>query len=265
MIVKYLRNALFHQLYKKKYFPGLMTDKKAVLSLIRSLRPYYTDKELLRFGPENDGGYLVPNDLDDIKVLISPGVDKESRFEWECAERGMEVHLMDASVNGPAVPHSKFHFHPVFLGIGAKEWSLDYLIRTQNLDKIPGDWMLQMDIEGAEWETLIQLPRPMLDRFRILVIEFHDMDNLFNQPFFQIAKKVFDKLLVSHQVVHIHPNNFSKLRSVLDIPIPKYMEFTFLRKDRIHHQTPSIAFPHPLDRPCTIQPDYPLPEIWYRD
>lgn len=264
MIIPSLRKVLFHQLHKKKRFPGLMTDKKAVLSLIRSLKPFYTDKELIRLGPEQDGGYLLPNDLEGIQLLISPGVDQESHFELECAERGMEVHLMDASVNGPSVAHPGFHFHPVFMGIGANEWSLEYLIQSQNLEKIPGDWMLQMDIEGAEWETLIQVPQEMLNRFRILVIEFHDMDNLFNLPFFQIVKKVFDKLLSSHQVVHIHPNNFSQPSDVLGITIPKYMEFTFLRKDRVLHKSPSLAFPHPLDRPCTAKQDYPLPEVWYR-
>jgi hypothetical protein len=259
-----IRDLLFDQLHRKKRFPGLMTPKQEVLKLIRSLRPWYTNRELIRMGPEKDGGYLIPNDLVDVNLLISPGVDQESRFEWECAEKGMEVHLLDASVSGPAVHHPRFHFHPVFMGIGEKEWSLEDLVHAQQLDQQSGDWMLQMDIEGAEWETLIQMPPTIQNRFRIMVIEFHDMDNLFNLPFFRVAQKVFEKLLRTHTVVHVHPNNYHPMNAVLGIEIPKYMEFTFLRKDRIHHAHPASVFPHPLDRPCTERQDVALPQIWYK-
>jgi len=258
-----IRDLLYDQLYRKKRFPGLMTPNQEVLKLINNLKPWYTDRELIRLGPEKDGGYLVPNDLEGIQLLVSPGVDQESRFEWECAEKGMEVHLLDASVSGPSVHHPNFRFHPVFMGIGQKEWSLEDLVHSQNLDQKAGDWMLQMDIEGAEWETLIQMPQEIQNRFRIMVIEFHDMDNLFNLPFFRIAQKVFEKLLLTHRVVHVHPNNYHPMRSVLGLEVPKYMEFTFLRKDRIHHSYPASAFPHPLDRPCTDREDFALPKIWY--
>lgn len=240
-----------------------MIYRKDLLQLIQKLRPLDTDKSLIRIGPDVDGGYLVPDDLEDLKVLISPGVDFESKFEWECAERGMEVHLIDASVLGPALEHAKFHFHPNFLGIGADEITLETFIKKNRIHEVHGDWMLQMDIEGAEWETLIQLPNEFIKRFRIMVIEFHDLDNLFNKPFFSIAKKVFEKILQTHEVVHIHPNNTFPSVEVFGIEIPRYMEFTFLRKDRIKTSKPATNFPHPLDKDCTNNPSYTLPKIWY--
>lgn len=120
-----------------------------------------------------------------------------------------------------------------------------------------------MDIEGAEWDTLLQMPEELFLRFRIMVIEFHFMDNLFNEPFFRICHKVFKKILNSHEVVHIHPNNVHKSEAVLGIEIPRFMEFTFLRKDRIKVHKPAIKFPHPLDRDCTKNKSYYLPKIWY--
>jgi hypothetical protein len=259
-----VKNILLDELYSKNLFPGQMTDAQDIKHCIAQLRPVETDKKLIRLGPHGDGGYLVPDDLEDLQLLISPGVDKESAFEYQCAEKGMEVHLIDASVSGPALDHPKFNFHPYFLGTGVNELTLEKFIYQNQLDQIQGDWILQMDIEGAEWETLIQLPSEILQRFRIMIIEFHDLDNLFNKPFFDLAKKMFDKILNTHQVVHLHPNNAFKSKEVLGIEIPRYMEFTFLRKDRIQTQKAATNFPHPLDSDCTVNQTYPLPEIWYR-
>ncbi len=263
-MIKQIRSVLFNQIHKRKRFPGLLTSKKELLSLIKLLKPIKTDKDLIRLGPEGDGGYLVPNDLEGITVLLSPGVDQESRFELECAEKGMKVHMMDASVSKPATTHPQFNFHKVFLGIGKNEITLDKFCSDQGLDDLPGDWMLQMDIEGAEWETLIHLSPERLKRFRILVIEFHDLDNLFNLPFFNIANKVFRKVLETHSLVHLHPNNIHPGEKVLGIEIPRYMEFTFLRKDRINKSRPATQFPHALDRECSENPAIPLPKIWYQ-
>lgn len=259
-----LKNFVLEELYRKKLFPGLLTPRLEVLRLIEKLRPVQTQFELIRMGASGDGGYLVPADLEDISVLISPGVDRQSQFEWECAEKGIQAYLIDASVSGPAIPHSNFRFHSQFLGIGQGEITLEEFIRSNQIDQIPGDWILQMDIEGAEWETLIQVPSNVLKRFRIIVVEFHDLDNLFNKPFFDLAKKMFEKLLSTHEVVHLHPNNAFRSKEILGIEIPRYMEFTFLRKDRIQTRIPATHFPHPLDSDCTVNSTYPLPEIWYR-
>lgn len=258
-----IKNILFDTFHKKKLFPGQMSSKDEILNLIEKLRPVKTQYELIRLGSAGDGGYLVPADLENIDVLISPGVGFKSNFELECAKKGMEVHLIDASVKGPMITHPNFRFHPLFLGMGKDEITLEQFILQNKIHEISGDWMLQMDIEGSEWETLIQLPSQLLNRFRILVIEFHHLDNLFNKPFFKLIKKIFEKLLATHEVVHLHPNNVFKSKEVLGIEIPRYMEFTFLRKDRIQTRIPVASFPHPLDSDCTGNPSYPLPKIWY--
>jgi hypothetical protein len=49
-------------------------------------------------------------------------------------------------------------------------------------------------------------------------------------------------------VVHIHPNNFARPIAFGKYVIPPFMEFTFLRKDRISSRKSAVTFPHPLDR-----------------
>lgn len=46
----------------------------------------------------------------------------------------------------------------------------------------PGDLLLQMDIEGAEYDVIPNVEPSLLRRFRILVIEFHKLDWI-AQPF----------------------------------------------------------------------------------
>ena len=54
-----------------------------------------------RVGSDGDGGYLVPDDLENINYLFSPGVGCKQDFDHECADKGMKVCMVDASVDGP--------------------------------------------------------------------------------------------------------------------------------------------------------------------
>ena len=85
-------------------------------NLLPKLHPISTDKKLIRMGAERDGGYLVPNDLEGIEACFSPGVDQISKFEQECAERGMKVFMADASVDKPAEEHPMFDFRKSYIG-----------------------------------------------------------------------------------------------------------------------------------------------------
>ncbi len=57
------------------------TPKEKVEGLIKSLHPIKTKHELVRWGSQHDGGYLIPKDFKGIRALFSPGVGNESAFE----------------------------------------------------------------------------------------------------------------------------------------------------------------------------------------
>jgi hypothetical protein len=105
-----------------------------------------------------------------------------------------------------------------------------------------------MDIEGGEYETLLAASPRLLGRFRIMVIEFHSLDQLWNEPFFVLVSRLFEKLLATHAVVHIHPNNCCGSVKSAGLEIPRIAEFTLLRRDRLRATGYRTAFPHPLDR-----------------
>jgi hypothetical protein len=237
------------------------TQPQQMIAFARALHPVLID--LIRVGPDDDGGYLVPDVLDGIVACFSPGVGDCSDFELACAERGMDVFLADATVDGPAVDHPSFHFVPKYIGAytDATTISLDDWVASSGIDD--GDLLLQMDIEGAEYASLLAASPELLRRFRVMAIEFHFFGQLGEDPFFGLAASMFGKLLESHVVVHAHPNNYSDVVVVAGIPTPQVLELTLVRRDFDPGLGYSMAFPHPLDVDNAPNRPTPLPPVWY--
>lgn len=239
------------------------TNPDVLMGLIRSLAPVIPPQGLIRLGPASDGGYLVPDDLAGIRACFSPGVNKVSDFEFDCANRGMQVFLADRSVDSPATEHAAFSFTKRYLGAFTDDdfMTLDDWVNA-SLPDDTSDLLLQMDIEGFEYEVLLATSESLLRRFRIVVCEFHWLDDLFSQSFFHTASRTFYKLLRTHSCVHIHPNNHAGIVQFRGIQIPRLMEFTFLRNDRIGKAVRQSHFPHPLDADNCVKSAIRLPECW---
>lgn len=246
-------------------YPTFATDTNELNGLIRKLRPCLPGIDFVRLGPKGDGGYLVPDDFNGIEACFSPGVAACSDFEKDCANLGMRVFMADKSVDAPATAHAKFSFIKKYIGamtggdfITMEDWVESALPASQS------DLMLQMDIEGYEYQTFLSMPSLLLRRFRIMVVEFHDLPRLWSLPYYSLASVVFSKLLENHVCVHLHPNNYCGSITKNGIKIPRLMEFTFLRRDRVKKLSPATEFPHPLDSENdeNMSP-LPLPRCWY--
>lgn len=226
------------------------TPQSQVKELIATLRPYETSTKLIRLGPAGDGGYLVPDDLEGIAACISPGVSTESGFDFAVAERGIDVYMADASVDGPAMRHPKFHFEKKFFTTKSGETTTTI---AEFCERIPGitpgaDLMLQMDIEYAEYPVVLTMTPDLLKRFRIIVIELHGVENLFQTFGFGVMHGFFEKLLEHHHVVHLHPNNCCGNAVAGNIAVPRVLEMTLQRKDRARFTRDlNRVYPHPLD------------------
>jgi hypothetical protein len=236
-----------------------------VLPLIKKLRPIDPGIELIRIGGSHDGGYLIPDDLEGIEYCFSPGVGPFSEFESQLADRGIRSFLADASVDGPSIGRPEFIFDKKFLGASDRG---DYITlgtwKDKYLKGYTGDLMLQMDIEGFEYEVIFNLPDSLLQQFRIMVIEFHGIYKLFERFLFPIYSSCFEKLLEYFHVVHIHPNNgHPKMVKLGELEIPDMLEFTFLNKKRVRQYTTRADFPHKLDADDAIGKSIVLPRCWY--
>lgn len=233
--------------------------------LIKKLHPLDCGFDLIRVGAKGDGGYLIPDDLNGIEYCFSPGVSDLANFESQLADLNIKSFLADYSVASLPLDRQEFTFDKKFLGSSDRD---PYFTMTTWKEKYLkgyiGDLLLQMDIEGYEYETILSTPETLLDQFRIMVIEFHELDKIFDAFDFTLISACFEKLLKSFYVVHIHPNNTSEVVKRGDIAIPAVMEFTFLNKRRAKRNTVQTAFPHPLDADCgPALRHVALPKCWY--
>ena len=64
-----------------------------------------------------------------------------------------------------------------------------------------------------------------------------------------VIESTFDKILKTHSVVHIHPNNDSGFYIYNKKKIFRTLEITFLRNDRIIKKKKILQYSNQLDRP----------------
>ena len=245
-------------------FLGQSSSPEYLDEFFEHTKPVTTNYELIRAGDHGDGGYLIPNDLDDVDFCFSPGVSAVASFENFLTTRNIPCFLADYSVEAPPFENKLFDFEKKYLGTCNSEvfTTLDSWVARKAPNLKNG--ILQMDIEGHEYSIILTLNPETLKKFKIIVIEFHDLEYLFDRFGFNLINLCFEKLLKDFEIVHMHPNNYYAPIQFRDYSIPPLMEVTFFRKDCIKEKAFSKNFPHPLDASnVPDKPDVLLPSCWY--
>jgi len=251
---------------------GLILEKAVVghnlIGLIIKLKPIKTQFDLMRVGPDQDGGYLIPDDIDDIAACYSPGVETKLTFGKDLFDSfGINSHLADYSLIEPPENLQPLSFTKKFVGaVTNKEHiTLDSWVKNTPEYNFGKDLMLQLDIDGREYSTILATSEEILHRFRIVVIKVHNIDKWGHSAFFKIAESFFDKLLNQFNVVHTHFDNNGTIVNVGGVELPETIEFTFLSKARSESLGYINLLPDELDKPCNTQyHDQVLPDIWYK-
>lgn len=255
-----------YPLLQQGIYVDRITSIDRIQGLIQRLHPVKTQFPLIRLGSDHDGGYLVPDDLGKISTCFSPGVDVNASFEKDLLDiKKISSHLADYSVDGPPKGFIAKSFTKKYLGAFNSEQhiTLDQWVDSQEPSSLD-DFILQMDIEGGEYTTLLGASEKTINKFRIIIVEIHAIESWAQTSFFSIAEGFFMKLLKNFHVVHNHPNNCCGIVNIGGILLPRVFELTLLRKDRATAQGFCDSFPHPEDRPnLTDRPDLLLPTNWY--
>ncbi|MCP9826039.1 FkbM family methyltransferase [Synechococcus sp. EJ6-Ellesmere] len=227
-------------------------------SILDILVPQPCPFKLVRIGGKSDGSYLVPDHLEGITACYSPGVDNFKDFEDNLTlNYKIKCHLLDKSSDPslfrtPLIPLFQT-FDKLYLGSSdtADQISLQAFVGKYSRED-ENELMLQMDIEGAEYNVLNSASSSLLSRFRIIVIEFHGLESLQNDDIdLAYIENAFSRLAQQHTCVHIHFNNNST--EYIDIASKRNFsslcEATFLRNDCFRTKTivNSIHLPHPGD------------------
>jgi len=247
------------------YYLTKQVDSAEVLRLVRTLRPRHCSRPLIRVGAQSDGGYLIPDDLGGIEYCLSPGVSGVADFESHLATRNISSFLADYSVSAPPIQKPQFTFDKK--NLGANDNDVFFTLQSwknKYLRDYSGELILQMDIDGGEYEVLLSTAPELLSTFRIIVLELHFLEKLFEPFAHSIIKTCLEKLAVSFYVVHAHPNNCSGSVKLGNIEIPRVLEITYYNKNRGPPGPYRSEFPHPLDVDnCSAMAPLPLPRCWY--
>jgi hypothetical protein len=254
-----------YDLFSRGIFVDPIVPIERLKRLAQKLKPIKTNIDLLRIGANEDGGYLIPDDLAGISACYSPGVDQIASFENNLLAYGIPSHLADYSVDGPPVGATVASFLKKYIGANdsGNFISLEKWIEDTERSKEGSDLLLQMDIEGGEYESILSTPNSVLNRFRIIAIEFHNIETWAQTHFLSLVEATFEKLLANFYIVHNHPNNAMGIVDLNGFLAPRLLELTFLRKDRVSHTGGYATLPHVLDKPNLLdRPDLLFPSDW---
>jgi len=225
-------------------------------ALFTELQPVeLSNCRLERFGEQHDGGYLIcGNLLDSIKAGYSYGIAGYDQWGCDVARKfNVRVHQYDCfNLTKPSCSNGVTVFHGECIGPSRRTDENGRIFDTlENQFASNGDGanrvVVKMDVEGAEWETLLRTPPAVLERIDQFVVEFHGV-GLENQ----IA--VVRRLKEFFHVAHLHFNNYACVERIDPFPAWAY-EVLFVNKRITTARGPSAARMHPLDAPNS--PDLP--------
>lgn len=204
--------------------------RNEIIEIFGRLSPFTPlNSNFIRCGNPSDGGYILVDDFKPTDVIFSIGVGDDISFDTEIEHQVQSVVMVDNTVPDFVVPIGKFHFfdQPLVSTDEEDGVTLSWLLRTFPAD----DHILKIDIEGAEWKVLADIPLQDLNSFRQIGIEFHGLTKLIDPVQRQLVSRVLDRLLVSHAPVLLHANNCADFLVVGGIAVADVIEVTWLRRD----------------------------------
>ena len=205
--------------------------------LFDMLRPVaMANCRLKRFGEANDGGYLMcGNLLTGIESGYSYGISGYDK--WGCdvsSTLRVPVHQYDCfNLTEPACPGGKTMFHAECVGDTAATIDGRPFDTIENQFSKNGDSMkrvvLKIDVEGAEWDSLLAAPDDVLQRIDQLVIEFHWELDKSQWVRHERYTRLVSRLKQFFEIAHIHFNNASCVAELQPFPSWAY-EVLFVSK-----------------------------------
>jgi hypothetical protein len=210
--------------------------KDRINRLIQRFTESFLPTELVFLGSQKkDGTYpILKNRVYKNRFALSFGVGNNITFEIECSKLQMQVSSFDHTV-APVIPKrhmNRIDYMPV--GICGNKPARNCMTIREILSicglKMEDIEIVKMDIEGSEWDILddgwqvfSQVPQ--------FIVEFHNLDRIVDDNHSRLYESVIRRILRTHQVVYLSPNNFSGHVTINDKVWPFTIEALFVRKD----------------------------------
>jgi len=235
--------------------PEVVQQRRALFEMLQPVA--LTNCQLERFGETHDGGYLMcRNLLGAVQSGYSYGIAGYDK--WGCdisTKLNVTVHQYDCfNTTQPACRSGETVFHAECVGDTAATADGRRFDTVRNQLARNGDGskriVLKIDVEGAEWDSLLSAPDETLAQIDQMAVEFHWIeDEKFRWVQEDKYLRVVRRLRQFFEVAHIHFNNASCIGDLEPFPTSAY-EVLFVSK-RLAVVDPSrkAGGLHPLDAP----------------
>lgn len=230
-----------------------------IVQALGLLRPYDIDCPKRRFGPKGDGGYVLADRVRPEQAIFSYGISTEYRFDTLMAEAGHEVFMFDHTIDGIVASNERMHwFQEGVAGAPSEEPKLGTL--ADHIDRYAPDrdnLILKMDVEGAEFPSLLKTPLDHLSRFEQICLEVHGIGELANSRFRERFVRLFRKINSLFTLFHVHANNYyGEMPFYVDgMAVANLLELTYIRSDLVQRRPSQTVYPTSLDYPNTARPE----------
>jgi hypothetical protein len=252
-----MRAALMRQRHPAEPQPAAVVQQRE--ALYRMLQPVaLANCELERFGEKNDGGYLMcGNLLGDVKAGYSYGISGYDGWGCEISRtHDVPVHQYDCfNTTRPMCLFGDTIFHEECVGDTTETVDGRFFDTVKNQLAKNGDRanriVLKIDVEGAEWESLLAAPDEMFRQTDQMAVEFHWAENdALDWVHDERYLRVIARLREHFEVAHIHFNNASCVDDLSPFPSHAF-EVLFVNKRLAVVSSPArnATVPHPLDAP----------------
>jgi FkbM family methyltransferase len=211
-----------------------------MLNEIKELLIPYNYENLKRYGSKYDGGYILSEDLlQNSEIVYSYGVGPNEHwitFDRHLQALDKKIYLYDNLRDGFWDKNTpSFIFKSEYVNSNN---IYSHIVENQHTHNF--NMILKMDIEGHEYETILNCSENLFNHFDQLAIEVHDVVNSHSEPQFLInvdnvekrwenKLKLFSKLNKFYYLVHIHGNNYSS--QIID-GMPDVLELLYIKKDK---------------------------------
>lgn len=236
------------QLRVYSFAPGTNATPQQREALFEMLQPVaLSNCRLERFGETHDGGYLMcGNLLEHVQAGYSYGISGYD--QWGCdvsTKRKVTVHQYDCfDTTVPACPAGSTRFHAECVGDTTRTEEGRPFDTIKNQFARNGDSskriVLKIDVEGAEWSSLLSAPDETLGQIDQMAVEFHGLED-------QKSLAVVRRLKTFFEVAHIHFNNASCTVGMEPFPTWAYQVLFVSKRLAVVDPSRKAAGVHPLD------------------
>lgn len=250
------RAALMQQRHPVVPEPAEVVQRRQ--ALFELLQPVaISNCQLERFGEDHDGGYLMcGNLLGGVGSGYSYGINGYDQWGCDISRKlNVPVHQYDCfNTTQPSCRAGETIFHAECVGDRTETADGRVFDTVRNQLAKNGDSskriVLKIDVEGAEWDSLLAVPDEILQQIDQLAVEFHwAEDEQFRWVDPDKYIRVVRRLKEFFEVGHIHFNNSSCIGDLRPFPTWAYEVLFVSRRLAVVDRSRKAHGLHPLDAP----------------